>query len=438
MPHQRFSRYLNEALILEEGNLSRSFRVFLMITVAVTAIFLVVATVTRVDEAVKAQGQFLPRTFVHRVQAPEGGIVSDVQVREGVLVEKGALLVRLVNATTASEREQTEARLAGLSARAIRLAAYLAEVPADFSPVDVRFIDVVRDQQSLLKSQNLVRQTSLWVIDTQLSQKRSEIAQLEEQIQNAERRVGVDGTLLSLQDDLARKNLVSRMTQLGAKREYLTTSGEVQRLRNTLEKARGSLVEVEQRRKALEADLQRQASDELGVVKHEVAQVRETLSRLDSRKQQLELHSPVRGRVQDLKARTVGGVVRPGDELMQIVPEDDELNLILRISPKDIGFVRVGQEVVIKVTSYDFERYGTVNGALRSISPFTQLDERKNVYYMGVVEPVTRYVGELRANPILPGMWAQGEILTGQRSLFTYLVKPLTPSSLIRGEGEGG
>lgn len=431
----RFSRHLSEALILEEGNIPLFHRLMLMLVVVITVVFVLSISLITVDEAVKATGQFIPRSTVHPVQAPEGGILAEFLVKEGELVQKDQLLVRMENAITVSEREQSLARLAVLQARAARLTAFLNSAPPDFSAIGSHYDDVVRDQLALLRTQNLARQSSLWVIDNQLTQKRAEVALIKEQMATAQQRVGVDQQLLTIRQHLGQKHLVSRMSQLDAKRTALTSEGETQRLQNQLEKTLRSLEEVEKRRQALEADLRRQASDELGTANNEIAQLQAALVRLEARKTRLEVRAPASGRVQDMRMRTVGGVALGGDLLMEIVPNDDELDLELHILPRDIGVVRVGQQVTIRVASYDPDRYGTASGWLVAISPFTQLDGERRMTYKGVVHPTQKSVGKPDgANPILPGMWAQGDIILGQRTLLAYLIKPL----IARAGGGGG
>ncbi|MBF0153015.1 MAG: HlyD family type I secretion periplasmic adaptor subunit [Magnetococcales bacterium] len=426
MSKYKLTHYLTEALVLEEGGFSWKFRLALLGSVAVFMLAVFVASLVEVNEAVMARGQFRPRSFVHKVQPSEGGIVDEILVKEGDLVAKGALLLRLKNATTTANQEQMEGRLSGLKARAARLTAFMEGTEADFSGIDARHKDLIQDQAALLRSQNQSRQAGRWVFTTQEEQKRAEIAQAEEEIKNARSRGEVNESLLTLQDKLAKKNLVSRMAQLEAKRTVITSSGEIRSLEARLNKARSSLQEVIMKRQAFENDIQTQANQELGNVKNEIAEMQEALSKLVDRKKRLDILAPVAGRVQNLRFRSIGAVVGVGDLLLQVIPADDELTLDLNIAPKDIGFVHPGQPVVIRVTSFDFDRYGTVGGDLVATSPFTYLDNDKQVSYKGEVHPKSRTVGRSGQQYfILPGMWADAEIITGSRSLLDYLLKPL-------------
>ncbi|MBF0420896.1 MAG: HlyD family type I secretion periplasmic adaptor subunit [Magnetococcales bacterium] len=426
MKKNKLTQFLTEALILEESGFSWQFRLALAASVAVFLLSVLVASQIHMNEAVIARGQFRPKSFVHKVQPSEGGIVEEIRVQEGDRVTKGALLLRLKNATTTANQEQTEGRLAGSMARAARLQAFLLGKAPDFSGVPGKYKELIRDQMALLQAQNQSRKANQWVFATQEEQKRAEISQIEEEIKSTHNRAEIDESLLSLQSRLAKKNLAPRVTQLEAKRAVLGSTKDVRSLEIRLNKARASLQEVILKRKSFDDDLMAQAQQELGEVNSEVAQMREVLNKLDDHRKRLDIRSPIAGRVQNLRFRTIGAVAAVGDLLLQVIPEDDEVILDMNISPKDIGFVRTGQAVVMRVTSFDADRYGTVSGVLTAISPFTYMDPDKQVYYKGTVRPEKRTVGRSGQNYfILPGMWADAEIITGSRSLLEYLLKPL-------------
>lgn len=416
-----------DAIILEEAVIPWSVRLALLLALGVSLLCGGWAALTHLDEAVKTVGQFVPVGLVYSVQSSDSALLTALFVKEGDAVEKGTVLAQLHNAEAESEQKQAMARMAGLQARQIRLQALLNKTEADFSSIDPVYGDLIRDQTSLMRTQKLSLESSLAVLDTQLAQKKSECEQLNERILTAQGRVDLDVAMLTLQNELARKNLVSKVVQLNAKRTQLSSQSETNQLKNQLEKARQSMTEVYKRRQKLESETRQQASDELGQIHNDINQTRELLSRLQERLAQLEIRTPVSGMVQGLRTQTVGAVLKNGDVLMQIVPLDADIVLDVRIPPRDIGFVQPGQSVVIKVDSYEFKRFGTLSGQLLSVSPSTEVDERdpeRKPYYRGLVKPDTRFVGT-SDYPILPGMRAEGDITTGQRSVLVYLLKPL-------------
>ncbi|MBF0184332.1 MAG: HlyD family type I secretion periplasmic adaptor subunit [Magnetococcales bacterium] len=435
IPRQSIHRFA-DAVTLEEAVISWKVRLGLILTLFLTFLFVLWSTVTRIDEAVKANGQFVPQGLVYRVQSSEAGILSSIAVKEGDRVEKGDLLLQLSNAPIDADEKQAMARMAGLQTRRIRLQVLLSGSEADFSSVDTAYSDLVRDQASLLRSQIASRESSLSVIDTQLLQKKTECEQLANLIHTAEGRVGVDRAMLALQEELANKKLVAEVTRLNAKRTYLSSQAELNRLQNQYEKATQALDEVKKRRRTQEAESRQQASDELGQVNSDIAQTQELLTRLQERRALMEIRTPVSGSVQGLRTQTIGAVVKGGDLLMQIVPSESEMMLEVRISPKDIGFVRPDLPVAIKVNSYDFGRFGTVAGLLLSVSPSTEATEgsgEKRPFYRGIIRPDARFVGAPQY-PILPGMSAEVDIKTGERSILAYLLKPLLLPNNVKGE----
>ncbi|MBF0271868.1 MAG: HlyD family type I secretion periplasmic adaptor subunit [Magnetococcales bacterium] len=427
MLQNRFSRHLSEAHILEETGVSWQVKAILAGTLFLTVFLLWLTATIQVNEAVKASGEFLPIQGVQRIHPPEGGIVTEIHAVNGQVVSKGALLVRLKNSGTDAEERQVEARLMGLKARAIRQEAFLKGTEPDFSGIPAKYADVVREQRALLDTQKQVLQKSLWVFETQIQQKRTEIELATQNLRNMEKNVAVNADLMALQDNLGKKRLVSRLSQLESQRVYLDSEGKSKTLLAQIKQNQGALEEVLAKKGLYEKELRNQANQELGTIQNEISQVKTLLERQVDRKHNLDVHAPIEGRVQDSRVWTLGSVFSPRDVLMEIVPLADDLQLALNISPKDMGYVRAGQEVAIRVTSYEFNRFGGVEGRLISISPFTQMDAEGNVAYKGIVKPERPFVGDPGAGrAILPGMKADADIISGRRSILSYILNPLT------------
>ncbi|MBF0191189.1 MAG: HlyD family type I secretion periplasmic adaptor subunit [Magnetococcales bacterium] len=427
MLQNRFSRHLSEAHILEETGVSWQVKAILAGTLFLTVLLLWMTATVQVNEAVKAAGEFLPIHGVQRIHPPEGGIVTGIHAVNGQVVSKGALLVRLKNSVTDAEERQVEARLMGLKARAIRQEAFLKGTEPDFSEIPARYADVVREQRALLDTQNQVRQKSLWVFETQIQQKRTEIELATQNLRNMEKSVAVNADLMALQENLGKKKLVSRLSQLESRRVYLESEGKGKTLLVQIKQNQGALEEVLAKKGVYEKELRNQANQELGTIQNEISQVKTLLERQMDRKHNLDVHAPIDGRVQDSRVWTLGSVFNPRDVLMEIVPLTDDLQLALNIAPKDMGYVRTGQEVSIRVTSYEFSRFGGVEGRLMSISPFTRMDPDGNVSYQGIVKPARAFVGDpAEGRAILPGMKADVDIISGRRSILSYILNPLT------------
>ncbi|MBF0455931.1 MAG: HlyD family type I secretion periplasmic adaptor subunit [Magnetococcales bacterium] len=430
MLRNNFSRYLPEANILEETGVSSKILLLLLGTVLLTAFLFILASATTVDEAIKSRGQILPQKGVIQVQPSEGGVIEAIHVQNGQRVNRGSLLITLNNAKTSSEQKQVEARLMSLIAKSIRLEAFIKETPADFSGIPEAYADLVREQRSLLKTQNQALKQSLSVYDKQIDQRQSEIELTRQNLNNIEATNRVNATLLSLQEDLGKKNLSSRMSQLDAKRVHLTSEGKKMGLISQYKQVKLALREVKEKKKRFKEMALEQASRELSEINNEINQSRTQLERMNDRKRNLFIRAPIAGWIQNTQVHTIGGVFRSGDIMMEVVPAHADLHLELEIKPQDVGFVKPGQKVAVKVSSYSAEQYGKISGKMVSISPFTQMGSDGSFIYKGIVKLDSRFVGDPKEGRlILPGMTAEADVISGNRSILTYIIKPLIKSS---------
>jgi membrane fusion protein, adhesin transport system len=213
---------------------------------------------------------------------------------------------------------------------------------------------------------------------------------------------------------------------LETRRATVTASGEVSRLTEEIGVVKQELAEIRSRRTDAQNQARRDVLAELGTVRAEMAEVEETVQRLQTRVDRLEVRAPSRGYVQDMRVQTIGQVIQPGALLMQIVSDKAVLEAEIRISTRDIAFVKVGQPVNLRVTSYDYSRFGVAKGTLKQISASNLVGENNQPYFRGVVELSNPYVGGVPGrNPLQPGMSVEAEILTGEKTLLAYLTKPL-------------
>lgn len=430
MLRNKFSRHLPGANILEETGVSFTIILLVVGMILLSIFLLLLASTTIVNEAIKAQGQILPLQGVIQIQPSEGGSIKRIHVQDGQLVKKGALLVSLNNSTTNADQKQVQARLMSLIAKAIRQQAFLKNEYADFSGISANYQDVIDEQRTLLKNQKQALQQSLLVFDQQINQKLSEIELNLQNLKNMRSQEQVNESLFTLKQELGTKKLVSRMSQLDAKRVHLATRGKRLALTSQLKQAQISLQEVKERKNRFKEQIQQQAAEELGQINDEISQTRTMLERLNNRRQNLFVRAPISGWVQNSKVQTIGGVFKSGDMMMEIVPSDADLQLELRIEPKDMGFVKPGQKVAIQVTSYAAEKFGKLTGEIVSVSPFTQMHTDRTFFYKGIVKLNSSFVGNPEdGRMVLPGMTVEADIISGNRSILNYIIKPLLKTS---------
>ena len=352
--------------------------------------FLAWATVFRIDQVARAAGEVIASSRIQVIQAVDGGVLSELLVREGDRVERGQLIARLDPTRLRASVGEIEARLAGLKAKATRLRGEIVGAARlDFPPEVASFPEQARVEAALF------------------AQRRQGF---EEEIGTLEVALRLAGEEAGLVAELVDSGDSNRSEQLRAERALNEAQAKLVNRRNEY---------FEELRVALAA-----AEDEIAQNEQQLAQ----------RRQQLEdsfFRARVPGLVKNIRVTTVGGVLRPGEELMQIVPVDDERLVEAKIRPADISMVAVGQTATLRFDPFDYTIYGSVPGEVVYVSPDTLKEETargEEIYYrvhvtLGPAQPVRTSAG--RAIEILPGMTAQVDIRSGDRTLMAYLLKPL-------------
>jgi HlyD family secretion protein/adhesin transport system membrane fusion protein len=422
-------RLLSQSIALEEGRPPAAAK---FATLACATMFfgaVVWAAVTNVEKIAIASGQVLPSGLVQSVQHFEGGIVQAILAKEGELVDRGDVLYRLDPTAAQAELDQLRAREAALTLQIERLRAFAERRAPQLNTGGTFGLRLANDQLTILRKQEESRDNQRLVLERQIGTRRAELASLEEQ------RVALDGQLrivgrnLSMRRELVEKGLISRIVFNDTEREHVRVKGELAQTLSNMRRASEAIAESEARLLEVESKLASESLNEMGNHAAELAQVRESLARARDRVTRLEIRAPLRGLVKDMRIKTIGGVIAPGAVIVDVVPVSGDLVAEIKISPRDIGHVRVGQEVITKVTAFDFARYGTVPGSLKSFSATTFQDNDGQVYYKGIVELARNHVGaQAGRNPLLPGMVVQADIRLGDRSVLEYLFTPVYAS----------
>jgi adhesin transport system membrane fusion protein len=417
---------LTEPITYEEEKLPGFVRAALIAVAALLVLFTVWAGMVRIEELAVAPGQVVPSGKVKVVQHLEGGVVARLLIAEGERVEPDQVLVVMDAAQAMAEWEQMKAREAGLLVRMERLRATVDGREPDFSAFAGRYPDLVSEQRKVWAGQRQTTASALAVVEAQVAQRHKELKQLADSLEVARQHMVITGEQLGIREKGVAAGIVSRQIYLETKRAFVTAEGEVARIEEQIRLSRDALSETEQRGTNLDQTHRQEALNDLGSVVAELEQVKSAQIRLEDRVNRLEVRSPDGGIVQDLRVRTQGEVVQPGGLLMTVVPVEDQLEAEVRVSSADIGHVEVGQPVKLKVATYDFTRYGAMDGELVRLSATTFLDEQGKPYYKAIVRLARSHMGPgAGENPILPGMTVEADIITGDKSLLEYLLKPV-------------
>ncbi|MEQ8321769.1 MAG: HlyD family type I secretion periplasmic adaptor subunit [Rhodospirillales bacterium] len=425
----RQTRFLAQSVILEEGGSSGLIRGAMLTICIVIMLFLGWSMVTNVDEVAVTSGEVIPSGQVQALQHLEGGIVKQILLEEGQLVEKGQVLITLDETAAVTELQKLAARQAGLEIRSERLRALgIGGVP-DWSKVGTRYPNMLQDQQRIYEGSLEAFFSRQETIRKQIEQRRSDLQALDEREQTLTRTADIFAEELEVREKLYKEGLTSKISYLDAKRSMNTARGELSDLISERERATEAIKESQSRLDEIETEFREQALAELSESANELIQVEEALVQARDRVRRLKITAPVRGIVKGLNIHTVGGVIPPGEIITEIVPLDKELVVEAKIKPRDVGHVRIGQPVTVKVTTYDFARFGGISGELKDVSASTFLDEQGEPYYKGIIELDRNFVGhDPSQNRVMPGMTVQADIKTGKKTLFEYLLKPVYSS----------
>lgn len=426
---RRQRRLLSETVHIEEELVPTFVRPVLQVVATMVVLFGIWAAVTSLEEVARAPGEIIPTGQNKVVQHLDGGVVAAIAVEEHMLVQKGQVLLKMDGAQPLAELRQSEARLISLRLREERLRAFAESRKPDFGSLAGDHTDLLVAQEKIYYTQTETRTSTISILDRQIEQRNRRINQLQQLLASAKEHQILTGELTRMRDDLGSRRLVNRSVVLETQRAKVTADSEVMRLTEEIAVVSQELAEIRNRRTDTLNQLRRDALAEMGAVGAEIAEVEETIQRLQARVDRLDVVAPVRGLIQDLKVQTVGQVVLPGALLMQIVPDDAALEAVIRIAPKDIAYVKVGQPVKLRVTSFDYARFGFARGTLSKVTASSVTTEGQDgkPFYRAWVTLANPYVGDKPGRyPLQTGMSVEAEVLTGEKTLLAYLTKPVT------------
>ncbi len=421
----RVTRHLAQAVQLEESGTAPLIRFTMLLASLACMAFVTWAAFTSIDEVAVADGEVNPVGSVKTVQHLEGGLVDEILVKEGELVDADQPLIRLSPAAALADLEQTRAREITLLLKSERLRAFADGREPDFSFAK-GYERLIADNLAIFHGQVQSRDTSRSVILTQIDQKRSDVHVLDSQQSSLREQVASLQQVMGMKEDLVNKGLISRVNYLDTKRELARVQGELTRTIGQGVTARDALREMEQRLVDQQSTTLKQTMDELGATVAELAQVQESIGRLEDKVKRLIVPAPVRGYVKGLTVRNSGAVIQPGGMVCDIVPVDREMKVEAKVMPRDVGHLKPGQRVKVKVTTYDFARYGAIYGELQSVSATSFLNDKGEPYFKAQVRLEKSHVGDdPGVHVVTPGMTVQAEIITGNKTLLQYMLKPI-------------
>ncbi len=400
-----------------------------MACAAFFAAFVIWASWASLDEVTRGDGQVIPSSRKQVVQSLEGGIVKELFVREGARVQKGDILLRIDDTGFSSNLGELESKQQVLQVQVVRLLAERdLKEKLTYSPdLEAKVQDLVASEVSLFEARrnNLASQVS--VLQERLAQKQAELVELNESRERLKKTLAIAREEQALKAPMAKQGIVPKTDVLLIDRTIAELEGQLATTAHSVPRVEAGIREaerlIEDARLAFKRDAQKEYNErsaELRIVEQSIMAARDRVVRADIR-------SPVSGIVNTLHVTTIGGVVRSGEPLIEITPIDDSLLVQAKIRPQDIAFIHPGQKALVKITAYDFSIYGGLEGTVDVISADSVYDEtrKENVYLITVrtTEKVLKK-GD-KELPIIPGMVASVDVVTGEKTVMSYLLKPI-------------
>jgi adhesin transport system membrane fusion protein len=397
--------------------------------IARMAVFVVVALIVwaafaRVDEVTRGDGRVVPSRQLQVLQSLDGGIVEQILAHEGDKVEAGQVLLMIDPTRANSAVQDSAAQGIALEARVARLRA-LAQGTTFLPPTPASDQEraIIDGEKRLYDSRVTELQTQVSIVHQQLSQHEQELAEVQAKRVAALRALELSTQELNQTRPLLATGAVSEVDILRLERDTTKNKGELDQSSAQIGRVQASIQESTRKIQETELAFRNEAGRELAEAAGKLHALNQGAVGLADKVDKAQVRSPVRGRIQRLLANTVGGVVQPGKDIVEIVPLDDSLVLDARVQPRDIAFIHPGQKANVKFTAYDFSIYGGLDADVENISPDTVIDEKGNAYY--VVRVRTHLASFNEKLPIIPGMTAEVDILTGQKTVLSYLLKPV-------------
>lgn len=387
------------------------------------------AHLTELDDVTRVDGRIVPSADVQVIEATEPGVLQSLKVREGQVVDKGMLLMEFETTQIDSQFNQEQQRAFGLMARTQRLQAEIDSTDLRFSPDLIKGApEVVRSEAALYQGRQSELLAEIAILERQRQQRQQEY---EEGLVD---RITADETLRLLAEErammepLVEKRMEPATTLLTLRRGEAEWEGRKTRAVAATNRLKTGLDEIDDRIRATRSRFRSAALTDLAVATTELAALQPVLPALRDRVDRAQVRSPVRGIVNRVHRSTIGGMARSGEELIEIVPLNDTLLVEAYVQPEDIAFLHAGQSVKVKITAYDFARYGALDGQIMRIGADTITRSERNDEEVFVVEIETSNAmldADGAAVEIIPGMIAEVDILSGRKTVLEYLMQPV-------------
>ena len=385
------------------------------------------ASIAQIDERTRGMGKVIPSQQLQVVQNLEGGVVTAILVKEGDFVKKGQILLKINDTSFASSYEESKLRFIELKAKSLRLA---AEANSRKFEVPKKLSDNLKKQiiyeQSLYKTNQEQLNKKKQIFLEQIKQKKNALIELKAKVSHLKESLSLMKQEMKIEEPLMKKGIISQVEFLQLRRQANNIKGDLQAAKLSAPRIKSSISEIIRKKSEVNLEFRNRAKKELNKTIAEMSRLSEAQNGLKDKVKRTFVRAPTDGTVKRLLINTVSGVVKPGMDILEIVPTEDSLLIEAKIKPRDVAYLRPGLEAMVKFTAYDFSIYGGLKGKLTFISADTITDKKGRSFYKVYIKTDKRYLVYRKHHlNIKVGMTASVDILTGKKTVLDYILKPI-------------
>jgi len=425
---QRYQAPLTLAGATDFHEVRRGTRMLLLVIAGVVFTLLLWAAVAEVETVTRAEGKVIPSARLQLVQSLEGGIVESIRVQQGQQVRQGEVLATLSAAQVGADLNSRNQQQLALQAKVARLTALAEGSEPQFDPLLQRDgALLVSHELAAFRSQQMRHTADLAVLDAQLRQRQEELSESRITADTAAKTLRIAQEERTMVAEMVQRGLEPKLELVRLERVIADAAGRAAAAKVAINRIEAAIVETESRRQSATGQFRAEALVELNQALAELQSLEQALPALRDKVARTELRAPVAGVVNRLLVATIGGVVAPGEPVVEIVPIDEQLLIEALVQPKDIAFIGIGHPAKVKISAYDYAIYGALDGRVTNIgADVVTLGEPGQPFYQVRIETDRNVLESLdRELPMMPGMQAQVDIITGSRTVLQYLTKPL-------------
>jgi adhesin transport system membrane fusion protein len=403
----------------------RGGRAILWATMLLFVIFIVWASVSEIEKVTRGQGKVIPASQIQVIQNLEGGILAELLVKVGDSVKKDQLLLKIDETRFVSSLEQNQAKSGANRAKAARLLAE-ASGSSTFTPPSDTEYSASASERALFESRKAELRQGMEVKQSQIDQRQNELKELNTRLRELSKTYELYQKEIQLTKPLVSKGAVSEMEVLQLERKASEMQGDIATIRQSIPRVQSKISESQAAMRELRLNFANKAKAEYNEVAAQLGEDSASSVALKDRLDRTLVRSPVNGTVNRILVNTVGGVIQPGMNLIEIVPSEGTLLIETKIKPSDIAFLRPNQKASVKFSAYDYTIYGGLDATLEQIGADSITDEKKDSYYLVTLRTDKNFLGaKEKPLPIMPGMVATVDILIGKNTILSYLLKPV-------------